>query len=180
MPSRRQAIQGIGATLVGGLAGCASDQTISGTVTQKQISVGVPNTTSGPVEVPLAVLTYEPDQQLVTGEFADIATEVIDGPSITVSDAVHERFDDRFAFVHYTGNIVPQNGSDPANGRLTQTDFNSLEIGSTATVDPYMRQVESDQSVGYLRVTKPGDCKQFQNTSVGQYSWEERVENIQR
>lgn len=180
MPSRRQAIRGIGITLVGGLAGCASDQTTSGIITRKAISVGIPKTTSGTVEVTLAVLTYEPDEQLVTGEYADIATEIIDGSSISVSDAVHERVDDRFAFVHYTVNIVPENGSTPANGPLTRAAFNSVEIGRTATVNPYMKQVESDQSVGYLRVTKSGDRKQIQNTRVGQYSWEERVDHIQR
>ena len=116
----------------------------------------------------------------MTGEYADILRGVIEDGSMSVSNAVHERLTERFAYVHYFTNIVPTDGSRPANGLLPRTAFNTLSIGGTAAVDPYMKPVDEDHSVGYLRLEKASPLDQPpEEVTVSQYSWEERVDGIQ-
>lgn len=175
MPSRRQFVGGVGAAFLGGIAGCASFQRTSGRVSRKKISVGVPSQSGGSVDVTTAVLTYEPDRRLVTGEYPDILPEVIQDASMSVLDAVHERLRDQFAHVHYHTNIVPIDGSQPANGLLSRTDFNALSIGGSAIVEPRLELGERS----HLRVENASPLKQpADEIVVEQYTWEERVDGI--
>lgn len=95
----------------------------------------IPKTAGRSVDVTIALLTYERDEQLVTGEYADIILGIINGASLSVFDAVSDRLDDRFATVRYYANIVPKDGSSPVNGQFTRVAFNSLSVGGVATVD---------------------------------------------
>jgi hypothetical protein len=137
MLSRRRFVGGVGAALLSGIAGCAALQRTSGFVSRKEISVGVPSQSGQTVDVTAAVLTYEPEQRLVTGEYSpEILPKRIENGVMSVSDAVHERLRDQFEHVEYYTNIVPTDGSQPANGLLSRTDFNALSIGGSATVKP--------------------------------------------
>ena len=179
MPSRRQVLGIVGTAFASGLAGCTTSRTTSGVIERKQINVGVPRSSGTPVDVTPVLLTYESDQRLVTGEYADVLREVIGDGSMSVSDTVHERLTERFAYVHYFTNIVPRDGSQPANGLLPRTAFNTLSIGGTAVVEPYMKPVDVDHSVGYLRLKETSPLDQPPGeVEISQYSWEERVDKI--
>lgn len=178
MPSRRNVLRGIGPALIGGVAGCLTSQGTTGTVARKQVQVTVPRTVGDPVTASLAVLTFESDG-VVTGEYADIVSGVIDNASISVSETVHDRLADRFADVRYYSNIVPDDGSKPANGRVNRDNFNTLSVGGTATVDSVMKTVADGSSSSHLEIqgTTPRETPPTE-TRVSQYDWHERVDEI--
>lgn len=182
MPSRRQFLGGIGTACAGGLAGCGTaGRTTTGVVERKQIDVGVRRPTDTTVSVTPAVLTYESDRRLVTGEYADSLPGVVEDGSLAVSTATHERLTDRFAYVRYYANIVPEDGPGTANGLLPRAAFNDLSVGGTATVELDMRSVDGGGSVGHLRVERsapPG--RPPEAVRVSRYSWAERVDEIRR
>ncbi|WP_265110021.1 hypothetical protein [Halosolutus halophilus] len=174
MPSRRQILGVVGTAFASGLAGCTTFQTTSGVVERKKITVGVPRTSGTPVDVSVALLTYEFDQRLVSGEHADILREVVKDGSMSVSNTVHDRLTQQFAYVHYYTNIVPMDGSQPTNGFLPRTAFNTLSIGGTAVVEPTMKPFDS-----YLRLNKTSPLDQPpREVRVSQYSWEDRIDGI--
>lgn len=175
MPSRRKVVRGVGPVFVGAVAGCLSSRTTTGTVAHKRLGVSVQQTVGDPVDTSLAVLTYE-SRGTVTGEYADIVSEAVEGASISVPDAVHERLAERFVDVHYYSNIVPDDGSEPTDGRLSREAFNTLTVGGTATVDASMKTVGQDSSISHLEIH---DTTSRQappaETSISQYDWDERA-----
>ncbi len=176
VPSRREVLGLIGAASVAGLAGCSSGQTTSGTVATKTLTIGVPTDDGTVSDVVAAVLTYEPEERLVTGEYPDILSGIFQGHSMAVSEQIHERVSGQYSYVHYDTNIVPEDGSEPANGHVSRSVFNTLSIGGTATVDPYMKAVDEDHSVGFLRVDTTSPLERAPNeTTVNSYSWDGRV-----
>ncbi|MWG33076.1 hypothetical protein [Halomarina oriensis] len=179
VPFRREVLRLIGAASVVGLAGCSSGQTTSGTVATKTVTIGVPTDDETVFDVVAAVLTYEPEERLVTGEYPDILSGIFQSHSMAVTEQVHERVSSQYSYVHYNTNIVPDDGSEPANGRVSRSIFNTLSVGGTATVDPYMKSVDEDHSVGFLRVDSTSPLEQPPNeTTVNTYSWEARVDDV--
>lgn len=175
MPSRRKIVRGVGPALVGGVAGCLTAQTITGTVAHKRLGVSVQQPVGDPVDRSLAVLTFESDG-VVTGEYADVVSEVVEGGSISVPAAVRDRLADRFADVHYYSNLVPDDGSKPIAGRLSREAFNTLSIGGTATVDSSMKTVDQGSSIRYLEIHDSTSRRARPTAvSISQYDWDERT-----
>lgn len=179
MPSRRQVLSGA-AAFMGGVAGCTAPQTTTtGVVAQKQLAVSVSRTVGEPVAVSLATLTAE-SNGVVTGEYADIVSEVIDGASIVVPDTVHERLTERFLAVRYYANIVPRDGSKPVNGRLSREAFNTLTVGGTAIVNSTLKNIDEASSVSYLEIHETTARKSPPTAiNVNQYDWDERAPGSQ-
>ena len=148
MPSRRRLLAMLGATSVGGLAGCTSSRATTGFVARKDVTVAVPQQVGEPVDTTVAFLAFEPDSRLVHGEYARTASAAVEGATVSVSERLHDRLSDRFASVRYTTNIVPEDGSEPANGVVTRRDFNEVSVGGTATVESYF----GDEGLGRLRL----------------------------
>lgn len=118
---------------------------------------------------------------MATGEHADVVSAAVNDASITVPEPLHARLADRFVDVRYRANVVPADGSEPANGRLARADFDALTIGGTAVVDHVMRTENGGPSVGHLEVrdatpreTPPADVR------VSPYDWDERDDAIRR
>lgn len=178
MPSRRNVLRAVGPALGVGLAGCSASRTTTGVVARKQIRVSVPREVGGPVDVTLALLTFEPGG-LVTGKYANIVTEVVKGASIAVSDGVHDRLSQRFPDVHYYANIESNSGAEPVNGRLSRDEFNSLTVGGTATAGFTMKSVDEAYSVGHLEIhdTAPRERSPAE-IRVNQYDWDKRIDGI--
>lgn len=178
MPSRRNVLRVTGPVLISGVAGCLTSQTTIGVIARKHIKVSVPRTVGDPVTASLAMLTFE-SNGLVTGEYADIVSDVIGDASISVSDTVHNRLTNRFADVRYYANIVPENGSKPANGRVDRDNFNTLTVGTTATVDSVVKSGGDGSSSSHLEVhdMTPRETTPTEIT-VSQYDWDERVDEI--
>ena len=179
VPSRREVLGLIGAASVAGLAGCSAGQTTSGVVATKTVTIGVPTDDGTVTDVVAAVLTYEPEKRLLTGEYPDILSGIFQSHSMGASEQMHERVSNRYSYVHYDTNIVPEDGSDPENGRVPRPVFNTLSVGGTATVDPYMKSVDEDHSVGFLRVDSTSPLERPPSeTAVSSYNWEARVDNV--
>ena len=174
MPFRRRVLAVLGATAVGALAGCSAFDATSGLVARKDVTVAVPQDVGEPVDTPVAFLAFEPDRRLVHGEYAEVAGAAVDGATISVSERLHERLSDRFATVRYTTNVVPEDGSKPANGVVTRRDFNALSVGGTATVESYF----GDDGWGRLRLheTTPRGIEPSEIT-VGRYDLNARLDD---
>jgi hypothetical protein len=134
MPSRRPIVHGFGLVFLNCIAGCVSSQPTTGVVAQKQIAVSVLRTARDPVDISLAVVSFE-SSGLVTGEHADIVPEIVNNASVSVSDAVHTRLAQRFQDIRYSANIVPGDESSPTNGLVSRDDFNTFTLGGTAVID---------------------------------------------
>jgi len=144
MPSRRQLLA---AMLASPLAGCATTETTTGTVTRMGVTVGVPQRTGDPIDASVVVLAFEPDRNLVHGEYdPEYVGAAVDDGSLSVSQSIHERLVARFASVRYTVNVVPDDGR-PVNGVVTREACTALPLGGRATVAPYV-----DDGVGHLDV----------------------------
>ncbi|WP_410764438.1 hypothetical protein [Haloferax sp. DFSO60] len=181
MPSRRQFIWGLGTAFVGGFAGIASLKTTTGIVKQKSINVGLQRESGNPFDLTIAHVTYSQDQKLVMIDYANIIREVIEDGSLFVSKSTHERLANQFAYVDYFVNIVPSTGPTTANGFLSRTGFNSLEMGGTAKVIPYMKPVELNHSVGHVKLiesTPPKDISK--KTKIYEYNFEDRVKRFSK
>jgi hypothetical protein len=98
------------------VAGCGDRHGVTGTVAHERVSVGVRRTTSAPVDTTLAVVTYERDGQVVTGEYADVVPSIFVDGSITVSELMADELRDQFSHVHYHADIVPDGGATPVSG----------------------------------------------------------------
>jgi hypothetical protein len=170
MPSRRQLLAAFGATLP--LAGCATTETTTGTITRKSVTVGVPQRVGDPVDVSVALLAYEPDRGLLHGEYdPEYVAAVVDDGSLSVRQSTHDRLVDRFTSVRYTVNVVPAEGR-PANGVVTREACNGLSLGGTATVAPYV-----EKQVGHLDVREaapPADAPD--EVTIGQFDLDERAD----
>ncbi|WP_435179248.1 hypothetical protein [Halorussus sp. AFM4] len=135
MPSRRRLLAALGTTAAGALAGCSASDATTGVVARKDVTVAVPQDVGDPVDTTVAFLAFESESRLVHGEYAHVAGAAVDGATIAVSEQLHERLSDRFTAVRYTTDVVPADGSKPADGAVDRWAFNDLSVGGTATVE---------------------------------------------
>ena len=174
MPSRRGLLAALGTGAAGVVAGCTGTDTTTGLVSRKWITAAVPRRGAEPMDASVALLAFEPDRGLVHGEYDPAYVDAaVDGGTLSVPEGVHDRLTDRFAAVRYSANVVPTDGTTPANGVLGRRAFNRLSLGGTATVGTYV----GDDGYGRLRVreTTPREGDPSEVT-VGTFDLAERVD----
>jgi len=173
MPSRRSVLAALGATVtVGSLAGCASTDSTTGTVSRKSLTVGVPRRDGDPLDASVAFLAFEPDRRLIHGEYdpTHAGAAVDRDGTLSVPRPIHDRLNDRFASVRYAVNVVPADGR-PANGLVTREACNALTLGGTATVAPSLVD-----GVGHLdvRAATPPD-RDPEAVTINQFDLDNRL-----
>ncbi|WP_436926010.1 hypothetical protein [Halosimplex amylolyticum] len=174
MPSRRRLLAGVGTVATGLIAGCSADPTTSGVVARKRVTVAVPRRVGEPVETALALLAFEPDRDLIHGEYDP---EHVDGAvergTLSVAAAAHERLSDEFVSVRYSVNVVPEDGETPANGVVDRETFDALSVGGTARV-----ATTTEDGVGRIdvreRTPRDGDPAEI---TVSQFDVDERTDD---
>jgi hypothetical protein len=149
MPSRRHYLAAVGTAAAGPLTGCvgSDEDAVTGLVARKVVDVAVVDDGGGTTRTTLGVLTYEPEQNLVTGEYASLLSLAVTDARLRVADDLHADLSDRFADVAYHVNVVPAEGW-PAGGSTERSAFNRLELGGTATAVEYL----DDRRNGRVRV----------------------------
>lgn len=126
------------------------------------------------------MLTFESDG-VATGEYADVVSEAVNDASISVPEPVHARLADRFVDVRYQANIVPEDGSTPANGRHSKEGINALTVGGTAVVDSSTRAGDEGAAVSHLEI-HDATSREIPPAAirVSRYDWDERADAIRR